>query len=107
MPHSQAAVDRDHGPGAVGGVLARDEPHGLGDLVRLRHPPQRDRGQAALLLVVFNESQQVLEKDLELFEQVLMQKEVLAGFRHVRSVPILDRVGHRVCSVALWPTLQR
>lgn len=63
--------------------------------------------EAGLLLVVFNESPDVLAKDLELFELVLMQKEVLAGFRHVRSVPILERMGHRLCSVALWPTLQR
>jgi hypothetical protein len=62
---------------------------------------------AGLLLVVFNESAQVLEKDLELFEDVLVRKEVLAGFRQVRSTAILDRIGHRVCTVALWPTLQR
>jgi hypothetical protein len=59
------------------------------------------------VLVVLNESEAVLAKDLELFEIVLMQKEVLAGFRHVRSVPILERMGHRLCTVAVWPTLQR
>jgi hypothetical protein len=32
---------------------------------------------------------------------------VLAGFRQVRSVAILDRMGHRVCTVAVWPTIQR
>ena len=63
--------------------------------------------EAGLLLVVFNESHQILEKDLELFEMVLMQKEVLAGFRHVRTVDILDRIGHQLCTIALWPTLQR
>jgi hypothetical protein len=63
--------------------------------------------EAALLLIVFNESTSILEKDLELFENVLIQKEVLAGFRQVRSVPILDRIGHGICTVALWPTLQR
>ena len=63
--------------------------------------------EAALLLVVFNESAEILHKDLDLFESVLVQKEVLAGFRHVRSVPILDRIGHRLCPVALWPTIQR
>src|SRR3954454_17446921 len=62
---------------------------------------------AGLVLVVFNESREILEKDLELFEVVLMQKEVLAGFRQVRSVPILDRMGHRMCTIAVWPTLQR
>ena len=63
--------------------------------------------EAGLLLVVFNESAEVLEKDLELFENVLARKEVLAGFRQVRSVEILERIGHRLCTVALWPTIQR
>lgn len=62
---------------------------------------------AGLLLVVFNESSEVLAKDLELFENVLMEKEVLTGFRQVRSVPILDRMGHKLCTVALWPTILR
>lgn len=63
--------------------------------------------EAGLALVVFNESQQILEKDLELFEEVLARKEVLASFRHVRTIPILERIGHRLCTVALWPTIQR
>jgi hypothetical protein len=63
--------------------------------------------EAGLMLIVFNESAAILEKDLELFETVLAQKEVLAGFRQVRSVEILDRIGHRLCTVALWPTIQR
>jgi hypothetical protein len=63
--------------------------------------------EAGLLLLVFNESQEILDKDLDLFETVLAQKEVLAGFRQVRSTPILDRIGHRLCTAALWPTLQR
>lgn len=63
--------------------------------------------EAGLVLVVFNESAEVLNKDLELFEDVLARKEVLAGFRHVRSTAILDRVGHRLCTVAVWPTLLR
>jgi hypothetical protein len=62
---------------------------------------------AGLLLIVFNESTQILEKDLELFETVLAQKEVLAGFRQVRSLKITDRIGHELCTAALWPTLQR
>ncbi len=63
--------------------------------------------EAALLVVVFNESPEILNKDLELFEDVLARKEVLAGFRQVRSVPILDRIGHRLCTVAIWPTVSR
>ena len=60
--------------------------------------------EAGLLLIVFNESRAILDKDLDLFETVLMQKEVLAGFRQVRTVGILDRVGHQICTIALWPT---
>ena len=60
-----------------------------------------------LVLIVFNESREVLDKDLELFEDVLMRKEVLAGFRHVRTIPITERIGHTLCSVAVWPTVQR
>jgi hypothetical protein len=63
--------------------------------------------EAGLLLVVFNESRGILDKDLELFEDVLARKEVLAGFRQVRTVPIIDRIGHQICTIALWPTIQR
>jgi hypothetical protein len=63
--------------------------------------------EAGLLLVVFNESRSILDKDLELFEDVLARKEVLAGFRQVRTVEIWERMGHRLCSVAIWPTVQR
>jgi len=63
--------------------------------------------EAGLVLIVFNESPDILDKDLQLFEDVLAQKEVLAGFRHVRSVPILERMGHRLITAAVWPTLQR
>jgi hypothetical protein len=47
---------------------------------------------AGLVLVVFNESQDVLAKDLELFEDVLARKEVLAGFA---SPQRCDRRAHR------------
>lgn len=63
--------------------------------------------EAGLLLVVFTESLEVLEKDLQLFEDVLVMKEVLAGFRQVRSTPVLERMGHRFCTAVLWPTIQR
>lgn len=62
---------------------------------------------AGLVLVVFNESAAILQKDLEKFEDVLALKEVLAGFRQVRTIEITERIGHRLCSVAVWPTVQR
>jgi hypothetical protein len=62
---------------------------------------------AGLVLIVFNENDEILHKDLELFEDVLALKEVLAGFRQVRSIPVLDRIGHRLCTVAVWPTINR
>ncbi|MGF1633062.1 MAG: hypothetical protein ACFCVE_04360 [Phycisphaerae bacterium] len=75
------------------------------DLRKMEEEPQIR--EAALVLVVFNASDHVLESDLQYFEDVLAQKEVLAGFRQVRSVPITDRMGHTVASVAVWPTIQR
>jgi len=33
---------------------------------------------------------------------VLARKEVLAGFRQVRTVPIQDRIGHAICTMAVW-----
>jgi hypothetical protein len=63
--------------------------------------------EAGLCLIVFNESRDILDKDIELFETILAQKEVLAGFRKVRTVDITERIGHRCCTVAVWPTLQR
>lgn len=77
----------------------------VADLRKMEAEPEIH--DAGLLLVVFNESEAVLAKDLELFEDVLAQKEVLAGFRQVRSVPIIERIGHRLCTLALWPTIQR
>jgi hypothetical protein len=62
---------------------------------------------AALLLIVFTESREVVEKDLDLLEDVLAQKEVLAGFRQVRHVDIIERMGHRICTAAIWPTIER
>jgi hypothetical protein len=59
---------------------------------------------AGLVLIVFNESLEILQKDLELFEDVMVRKDVLAGFRQVRSIAILDRIGHRLCTAAVWPT---
>ena len=63
--------------------------------------------EAGLLLIVFTAGEAVVEKDLELFEDVLARKEVLAGFRQVRTVPILERNGHTTVTAALWPTVQR
>jgi hypothetical protein len=62
---------------------------------------------AALCLIVFTESQAIVTKDIELFEDVLVRKQVLAGFRAVHHVPLWNRIGHGLCTVALWPTLQR
>ncbi len=62
---------------------------------------------AALVVVVFTEDESTLHRDLDGFEAVLIQHDVVAGFRHVRTVAITDRIGHRTCGVALWPTVQR
>ena len=62
---------------------------------------------AGLLLLVFTDAEATVAKDLELFEDVLARKEVLAGFRQVRGVDLLERNGHARLTAALWPTVQR
>jgi hypothetical protein len=61
--------------------------------------------EAALVLIVFCETSEILQKDLQLFEDIMVRKEVLAGFRQTREIPILERMGHRLCCVALFPTI--
>ena len=63
--------------------------------------------EAALLLIVFTAGEAVVAKDLELFEDVLARKEVLAGFRQVRGVDLWERNGHTRCTAAVWPTVAR
>ena len=63
--------------------------------------------EAGMVLIVFTETEQIVSKDLDLFETVLAQKEVLAGFKQVRSIPIWQRNSHQLCTIALWPTIQR
>src|SRR5207244_1261254 len=55
----------------------------VSDLAKMESDPLIH--EAGLVLIVFNESLEILNKDLALFEDVLMQKQVLAGFKHVRS----------------------
>ncbi|HEY3352145.1 MAG TPA: hypothetical protein VGQ83_02770 [Polyangia bacterium] len=62
--------------------------------------------EAALVLVVFTDTVETVTRDLDTFEALLAEDNVLAGFRHVRNLPIVERIGHRVCTVALWPTVQ-
>jgi hypothetical protein len=88
-----------------GGYGAQWQTNVVEDLRKMESEPLiRDAG---LAMIIFNESREILDKDLEIFENVLALKEVLAGFRQVRSIPILDRIGHHVCTAALWPTVQR
>lgn len=63
--------------------------------------------EAGMVLIAFTESAEIVTKDLDLLETILAQKEVLAGFKQVRSIPIWERNNHRLCTIALWPTIQR
>ena len=63
--------------------------------------------EAALMLLVFTAGADIAAKDLELFEDVLAMKQVLAGFRQTRQIEIVERNGHTHLTIALWPTVQR
>lgn len=77
----------------------------VADLRKMEAEPAIRNG--GLLLIVFNESNVVLDKDLTLIEDVLTEQEVLAGDRQVRTLAILDRIGHSRCTAAIWPTILR
>lgn len=73
----------------------------VADLRKLRAEPLIRH--AALLLIVFNESEEVAGQDLELFEALFFPKHELSASRQVRSFRIQDRIGHRLCTTTLWP----
>ena len=62
---------------------------------------------AALLFISFNDNAERAAKHLDLLEVVLADKDVLLGFRHTRQLAVQNRIGHEVCTLALWPTIQR
>ncbi len=72
-----------------------------GDIRKLATEPRI--AAAALVLIAFTEDEDTLGRDLDTFEAQMIHDEVIAGFRQVRTVPIVERIGHRVCGVALWP----
>ncbi len=75
--------------------------HLIADLRKLAAEP-RIRA-AAIVLVAFTEDEATLARDLDQFESVMVRADVVAGFRQVRAVPVIDRIGHRVGAVAMWP----
>jgi len=77
--------------------------HLIADLKKLAGDPRiRD---AAIALVAFTEDEEQLARDLDGFERLMIRRDVVAGFRQVRTLPIVERIGHRVCGVAVWPTV--
>lgn len=62
---------------------------------------------AALLFISFDDDQNRVDKHLGHLEMVLAGKDVLLGFRHTRQFMVQNRIGHEVCTIALWPTIQR
>jgi hypothetical protein len=71
------------------------------DVRKLASDPAIER--AAVILVLFTSDDEVATHDLE----VWVRRAILAGLhlwpRHQRSLPLADRLGHRVCTVAVFP----
>lgn len=78
--------------------------HLVADLRKLAAEP-RIRA-AAILLIAFTDDEDVLARDLDRFESLMVRRGVIAGFRQVRTVAVQDRIGHRVGAIAAWPTVQ-
>jgi hypothetical protein len=71
------------------------------DLRKLKADPLIE--QAAIAMVVFTADAETFERDAATFEQLLIDAELLAGWRASAALPISDRIGHTRCSVAIWP----
>ena len=75
--------------------------HLVADLRKLAAEPRI--AAAAIALVAFVEDEPTLWRDLDGFEAITVHAGAVAGFRQVRTLPIIDRLGHRLAAVALWP----
>jgi hypothetical protein len=78
--------------------------HLIADLRKLSAEPRIHA--AAIVLVAFVEDEPTLERDLDGFESIMARHDAIAGFRQVRTTPIVDRIGNRLAAVAVWPTVQ-
>jgi hypothetical protein len=72
----------------------------LGDLRKMCAEPSFR--SAALVLIVFTADLPMLDHDLAGFNAVLEREAIRPEGRHVRSVPITERIGHSLVTVALW-----
>jgi hypothetical protein len=73
----------------------------VGDLRKLK--ADGEIRTAALALVAFTADEAIFAKDAQLFEQLLLDEELICGFRSSAGFAIQERIGHRRCDVALWP----
>lgn len=82
----------------------------------LLHPPTTDLlrladeaglGARALLLVLFTASAEVAEHDLDVWAGHVVAAGLRLGPPLLRHLPIVDRYGNRVCSLAWMPVLRR
>jgi hypothetical protein len=76
----------------------------IADLRKLAAEPRIHA--AAIVLIAFTEDEAALARDLDGFESVMIQRGVVAGFRQVRTLPVVDRIGHTLGAIAAWPTIQ-
>lgn len=58
---------------------------------------------AVVLLVLFTDTRETAAHDLDVWSARALETRVPIGLREQRSVPIGDRLGHRVCTLALFP----
>ena len=57
---------------------------------------------AALAFVAFTDDEATFEKDAATFERLLLDEELLCGWRSSSGFSITDRIGHTRCITAVW-----
>jgi len=61
---------------------------------------------AIVLLVLFTESAEIAEHDIAAWHNRALDRGLMVGTPSLRHVPIVDRVGNRLCTVAVFPLLR-
>jgi hypothetical protein len=73
----------------------------VADLKKLKADPAIRH--AAIVLIAFTEDAATFAQDATTFERLLLDEELLCGWPGTSDLALTDRIGHRRCSISLWP----
>lgn len=75
------------------------------DIIKLSKDP--GIAHAATLIILHTADDHVASHDLNIWEDRCLRKRIPIGMPIIRRVPLIDRFGNRVCTLALYPVRQQ